>query len=58
MPRRLPSPLPDDLREPLEVNVPGIWNVYILGIGIALLLAFAGGGVWIVWRLLIARHAG
>ena len=34
MPRRFQTPVPDHLREPHEVNVPGLWNVYILGIGI------------------------
>ena len=30
MPRRFQTPIPDHLREPHEVNVPGLWNVYIL----------------------------
>jgi len=55
MPRRFQTPIPDHLREPYEVNVPGLWNVYILGIGIAMFLGLAGGGLWIVWRLLVAR---
>ena len=55
MPRRFQTPIPDHLREPHEVNVPGLWNVYILGIGIAIFLGLVGGGLWIVWRLLVAR---
>ena len=55
MPSRFQKPIPDDLREPHEVNVPGLWNVYILGIGIAIFLGLVGGGLWIVWRLLVAR---
>lgn len=55
MPRRLQTPIPDHLREPHEVNVPGLWNVYILGIGIAMFLGLVVGGLWIVWRLLVAR---
>ncbi len=55
MPRRFQTPIPDHLREPPEVNVPGLWNVYILGIGIAIFLGLVGGGLWIVWRLLVTR---
>ena len=55
MPRRFQTPIPDHLRERHEVNVPGLWNVYILGIGIAIFLGLVGGGLWIVWRLLLAR---
>ena len=40
MPRRFQTPVPDHLREPHEVNVPGLWNVYILGIGIASYVGF------------------
>ena len=43
MPRRFQTPIPDHLREPHEVNVPGLWNVYILGIGIAIFLGLVGG---------------
>ena len=42
MPRRFQTPIPDHLREPHEVNVPGLWNVYILGIGIAIALGPRG----------------
>ena len=55
MPRRFQTPIPDHLREPHEVNVPGLWNVYILGIGIAILLGLVGGSLWIAWRLVAAR---
>ena len=53
MPRRFQTPIPDHLREPHEVNVPGLWNVYILGI--AMFLGLASGGLLIAWRLLVAR---
>ena len=43
MPRRFHRPIPDDLREPHEVDVPGLWNVYIVAIGIAILLGLVGG---------------
>jgi hypothetical protein len=55
MPSRFQKPIPDELREPLEADVPGLWNVYILGIGIAILMGFVGGSLWIAWRLLSAR---
>ena len=55
MPGRFQTPIPDHLREPHEVNVPGLWNVYILGIAVAIFLGLVGGGLWIVWRLLVAR---
>ncbi len=55
MPRRFQTPVPDHLREPHEVNVPGLWNVYILGMGIAIFLGLVGGSLWIAWRLLVAR---
>jgi len=58
MPRRFQRSVPDELREPHEANVPGLWNVYIVGIGIAILLAFVGGTLWIAWRLLMARFGG
>ena len=55
MPRRFQTPIPDHLREPHEVDVPGLWNVYIMAFGIAILLGLVGGSLWIVWRLLAAR---
>jgi hypothetical protein len=58
MASRFHRPIPNDLREPHEVNVPGLWNVYIIGIGIAILMGLLGGSLWIVWRLLSARFAG
>ena len=30
MPRRFQTPIPDHLREPHEVDVPGLWNVYVI----------------------------
>ena len=58
MANRFHRPIPNDLREPHEVNVPGLWNVYIIGIGIAILMGLVGGSLWIVWRLWSARFAG
>ncbi len=55
MPNRFQKPIPDEFREPHEVNVPGLWNVYVLGIGIAVLIGLLGGSLWIIWRLLSAR---
>ena len=52
MPSRFQKPIPDDLREPHEVNVPGLWNVYIIGIGIAILMGLAGRKPVDCWRLL------
>jgi len=51
MPGRFQKAIPDHLREPHVVNVPGLWNVYILGIGIAILIGLVGGLLWIAWRL-------
>ena len=58
MPSRFQKPIPDEFREPHEANVPGLWNVYVLGIGIAILIGLLGGSLWIVWRLLAARFSG
>jgi len=55
MPRRFQTPVPDHLREPHEVNVPGLWNVYLMAIGIVILLGLISGSMWIAWRLLAAR---
>ena len=53
MPRRFQKPVPEHLHEP-EIHVPGLWNAYLLAIGIAVVVGLAGGSVWIAWRLLIA----
>lgn len=58
MPSRFQKAIPDHLREPHEVNVPGLWNVYILGVGIAILLGLVGGLLWIAWRLFAVRFLG
>jgi hypothetical protein len=58
MPSRFQKPIPLGQREPHEGDVPGLWNVYILGLGIALLLGLVGGSLWIAWRLLAARLLG
>jgi hypothetical protein len=54
MPSRFHPPIPDRHREPHEVDVPGVWNVYIVGLGIALLIGLVGGSLFIAWRLLVA----
>lgn len=54
MPRRIQKPVPEHLQDHIEVDVPGLWNVYLLGLGIALLIGFVGGGLYIAWRLLVA----
>ena len=51
MPRRFKN-VPDHLREPHEIEVPGLWNAYVLAIGIVILLGLVSGAVWIAWRLL------
>ena len=58
MPCRFLKAIPDHLREPHEANVPGLWNVYILGIGIAILMGLVGGILWMAWRLLAVRFLG
>jgi len=52
MPRRFQKPVPDHLHE-TEIHVPGLWNAYLLAIGIAVVVGLVGGSVWIAWRLLI-----
>ena len=42
MPRRF-SDVPDHLREPHEVEIPGFWNVYFVAIGIAILFGLVSG---------------
>jgi hypothetical protein len=54
MPHRFQKPMPEHLREPLDVNVPGLWHAYFLAIAIAIGLGVVGGSLWIAWRLLIA----
>jgi hypothetical protein len=51
MPRRFKN-VPDHLREPHEIEVPGLWNAYVVAIGIVILLGLASGTLWIAWRLL------
>ena len=58
MPRRFQKPVPEHLREPSDVEVPGLWNAYFLAIGIAVVLGLVGGSLWIAWRLLIAPWLG
>lgn len=46
MPSRF-TDVPDHLREPHEVEIQGLWNVYVLAIGIVILLGLLSGSVWI-----------
>ena len=57
MPRRF-SNVPDDLREPHEVEIHGFWNIYFIAIGIVILFGLVSGTLWIAWRLLIDRFGG
>ena len=54
MPRRF-SNVPDELREPHEVEIHGFWNIYVVAIGIVILLGLVSGTLYIAWRLLSAR---
>ena len=47
--------VPDHLREPHEIEVRGVWNVYVIAIGIVILLGLLSGSGWIAWRLLTSR---
>lgn len=47
--------LPDELREPHTAEIPGVWRLYFIGLGVAIALGLIGGGFWIVWRLLVAQ---
>jgi len=51
MPPRFQPPVPEHLREPHEVEVPGLWNLYVIAIGIAILIGLITGTVWIVWQI-------
>ena len=54
MPRRF-SNVPDEIREPHEVEIRGFWNIYFVAIGIVILLGLGTGTLYIAWRLLSAR---
>ena len=49
--------IPDDRREPHEIEVRGFWNVYVLAVGIVILTGLVSGTAYILWRLL-AAHLG
>ncbi len=44
--------LPDDLREPLDIEWPGFGSFYLKAIGITILLGFISGALWVAWNLL------
>ena len=54
MPHRFQKPIPEHLRDPVDVHVPGLWRAYFLAIAVAICLGLVGGTLWIVWRLVIA----
>ena len=54
MPLRF-SNLPNDRRPPHEIEIRGLWNVYIIAIGIVIFLGLVSGTLYIAWRLLSAR---
>jgi hypothetical protein len=49
------SIVPDELREPHEVEIQGFWNIYFVAIGIVILLGLVTGTLYIAWRLLSGR---
>jgi hypothetical protein len=57
MSRRFQSTVPDRLREAHEVDVPGVWNVYLAAVGVVALVGLVSGVVWIAWRIASARFA-
>ena len=44
--------LPDDLREPHDVEWPGFSRFYLKAIGVTILVGLITGILWIGWRLL------
>ena len=57
MPPRF-SNLPNQRRAPHEIEIRGLWNIYVIAIGIAILLGLVTGTLYIAWRLLSARFGG
>jgi hypothetical protein len=49
------SNVPDELREPHEVEIQGFWNIYFVAIGIVILLGLVTGTLYIAWQLLSAQ---
>jgi len=54
MPRRF-SDLSTQRRAPHEIEIRGLWNLYVIAIGVAILLGLASGTLYIALRLLSAR---
>jgi len=50
MPRITPH-LPDDLREPHDIEWPGFSRFYLKAIGVTILIGLVTGLVWIAWNL-------
>jgi hypothetical protein len=44
--------LPDDLREPHTVDLPGFSRFYVKAIGVTILIGLVTGLLWIAWNLL------
>ncbi len=43
--------LPDDLREPHDVEWPGFSGFYLKAIGVTVLVGLVSGLLWIAWNL-------
>ena len=54
MSRRFSS-IPRHRRAPHEVEIQGLWNIYVVAIGIVILAGLTSGTVYIAWHLLSAR---
>jgi hypothetical protein len=54
MPPRF-SNLPNQRRAPHEIEIRGLWNIYVVAIGIVILLGLVSSTLWIAWRLFSAR---
>ena len=51
MSRHFPS-TPNELREPHEVEVPGLMRFYLIAIGVTILIGLITGSIWIAWNLI------
>jgi hypothetical protein len=51
MPRQFPH-VPDDRREPHEIEWEGFGRFYAIALGIAALIGLACGLLWTIWHLL------
>jgi len=49
------SHLPDDLREPHDIEWPGFSGFYLKAIGVTVLVGLVSGMLWIAWNLFRVR---